>query len=166
MNLKLGSVNTVTKYVSYLENAWQFFTINKYAFSVKEQQIAAKKVYGIDTGLLNTVGFSFSENAGKLMENLVFLQLRRSYQDIYYYKTQQNREVDFYIPSQKLAIQVSQDLSNEDTKERELRSLVELDEEMKGKHHLRVVTLADKETLTDQKKTVEVTPLYDWLLQE
>ena len=42
-NLKLGSVNTVKKYISYLENAWLFFTINKYAYSVKEQQIAAKK---------------------------------------------------------------------------------------------------------------------------
>jgi predicted AAA+ superfamily ATPase len=164
-NLKLGSVNTVTKYISYLENAWLFFTINKYAFSVKEQQIAAKKVYGIDTGLLSTVGFSFSENVGKLMENLVFLQLRRYFQDIYYYKTTQNREVDFYIPSQKLALQVSQDLSNEDTKERELRSLAELDGEMKGKHQLQVITLADKETLSAQKITVEVTPLYEWLLQ-
>jgi len=164
-NLKLGSVNTVTKYVSYLENAWLFFRINKYAFSVKEQQIAAKKVYGIDTGLLNTVGFSFSENTGKLIENLVFLQLRRSYQDIYYYKTQQNREVDFYIPSQKFAIQVCQDLSNAGTKESELRSLTELDEEMKGKHHLQVITPADKETLPIQKKTVEVIPLYKWLLE-
>lgn len=165
-NLKLGSVNTVTKYISYLENAWLFFTINKYAFSVKEQQIAAKKVYGIDTGLLNAVGFSFSENVGKLMENLVFLQLRRNFQDIYYYKTKQNREVDFYIPSQKLAIQVSQDLSSESTKERELRSLAELDEEMKGKHHLQIITLADKDSLLIEKKTVEVTPLYEWLLQE
>jgi predicted AAA+ superfamily ATPase len=165
-NLKLGSVNTVTKYVSYLENAWLFFTINKYAFSVKEQQIAAKKVYGIDTGLLNAVGFSFSETVGKLMENLVFLQLRRYFSDIFYYKTKQNHEVDFYIPSQKLAIQVSQDLSNEDTKERELRSLVELDEEIKGQNQLQVVTLAEKDTLSPQKKTVEVTPLYEWLLQE
>ena len=164
-NLKLGSVNTVTKYISYLENAWLFFTINKYAFSVKEQQIAAKKVYGIDTGLLNAVGFSFSENVGKLMENLVFLHLRRRFQDIYYYKTQQNHEVDFYVPSQKLAIQVSQDLSNEDTKERELRSLAELDEEMKGKHQLHVITLADKDIQSSQKKTVKVTPLYEWLLQ-
>jgi predicted AAA+ superfamily ATPase len=99
------------------------------------------------------------------MENLVFLQLRRYFQDIYYYKTTQNREVDFYIPSQKLAIQVSQDLSNEDIKERELRSLTGLDEEMKGKHQLQVITLADKETLSAQKITVEVTPLYEWLLQ-
>lgn len=165
-NLKLGSVNTVTKYFSYLENAWLFFTINKYAFSVKEQQIAAKKVYGIDTGLLDTVGFSFSRNMGKLMENLVFLQLRRSFRDIFYYKTRLKHEVDFYIPSQKLAIQVSQDLSGKDTRDRELRSLAELDEEMTGKTQLLVVTLAEKDTLSTHKNTVEVTPLYEWLLQE
>ncbi|MCJ7714903.1 MAG: ATP-binding protein, partial [Anaerolineales bacterium] len=103
-HLKLGSANTVKKYIGYLENTWLFFTTNKYAYSVKEQQIAAKKVFSIDTGLLNSVGFSFSENIGKLMENLVFLHLRRNHQDIFYYKTKQNHEVDFYIPSQRLAI--------------------------------------------------------------
>lgn len=163
-NLKLGSVNTVKKYISYLENAWLFFTINKYAYSVKEQQIAAKKIFCIDTGMLNAVGFSFSKNIGKLMENLVFLQLRRHHQDIYYYKTNQNHEVDFFVPSQQLAIQVCQDLSNKDTKKRELRSLIEFTEEKQGQNLLQVVTLAERETIKTDNSTVEVVPLYKWLL--
>ena len=163
-NLKLGSVNTVKKYISYLENAWLFFTINKYAYSVKEQQIAAKKIYSIDTGMLNSVGFSFSKNIGKIMENLVFLQLRRHHQDIFYYKTNQNHEVDFYIPSQQLAIQVCQELSDEETRLRELRSLIELSEEKKGNNLLQIVTLADRETITIEGSSIEVLPLYDWLL--
>jgi len=163
-NLKLGSVNTVKKYISYLENSWLFFTINKYAYSVKEQQIAAKKIFSIDTGMLNSVGFSFSKNIGKLMENLVFLQLRRHHQDIFYYKTKQNHEVDFFVPSEQLAIQVSQDLSNEKTRLRELRSLVELSEEKKEQNRLQIVNLADKETITIEGTTVEVVPLYEWLL--
>ena len=163
-NLKLGSVNTVKKYISYLENAWLFFTINKYAYSVKEQQIAAKKIFSIDTGMLNSVGFSFSKNIGKLMENLVFLQLRRHHQDIFYYKTKQNHEVDFFVPSEQLAIQVSQDLSNEETRLRELRSLVELSEEKKEQNRLQIINLADKETITAEGTTVEVVPLYEWLL--
>jgi len=163
-NLKLGSVNTVKKYISYLENSWLFFTINKYAYSVKEQQIAAKKIFSIDTGMLNSVGFSFSKNIGKLMENLVFLQLRRHHQGIFYYKTKQNHEVDFFVPSQQLAIQVSQDLSNEETRLRELRSLVELSEEKKEQNRLQIVNLADKETITTEGTTVEVVPLYEWLL--
>ncbi len=163
-NLKLGSVNTVKKYISYLENAWLFFTINKYAYSVKEQQIAAKKIYSIDTGMLNSVGFSFSKNIGKIMENLVFLQLRRHHQDIFYYKTNQNHEVDFYIPSQQLAIQVCQELSDEETRLRELRSLIELSEEKKENNLLQIVTLADRETITIEGSSIEVLPLYDWLL--
>ncbi len=165
-HLKLGSANTVKKYIGYLENTWLFFTTNKYAYSVKEQQIAAKKVFGIDTGLLNSVGFSFSENIGKLMENLVFLYLRRNHQDIFYYKTKQNHEVDFYIPSQHLAIQVSQDLNVEETRKRELRSLIELSEERKDQNKLQIVTLADKETITTKGTTVEVLPLYEWLLAD
>jgi len=163
-NLKLGSVNTVKKYVSFLENAWLFFSINKYAYSVKEQQIAAKKIYSIDTGLINSVGFSFSKNTGKLMENLVFLHLRRNYRDIYYYKTNQNHEVNFFVPSQQIAIQVSQDLTNEETRLRELRSLLEFSEEKKGQHQLQIITLADRETITTAGTIVEVFPLYDWLL--
>lgn len=163
-NLKLGSVNTVKKYIHYLENAWLFFTINKYAYSVKEQQIAVKKIYAIDTGMLKSVGFSFSENTGKLLENLVFLQLRRHHQDIFYYKTRQNHQIDFYIPSKKLAIQVTQEMSVEGTRQRELRSLVELSAERSEKHSLQVITLADQETLFLAGVTIEVIPVYEWLL--
>ena len=98
------------------------------------------------------------------MENLVFLQLRRQHQDIFYYKTKQNREVDFFVPSQQLAIQVSQDLSDEETRLRELRSLLELSEDKKDQHLLQIVTLADKETITTEGITVDVVPLYEWLL--
>jgi predicted AAA+ superfamily ATPase len=163
-NLQLGSVNTVKKYISYMENAWLFFTINKYAYSVKEQQIAAKKIFSIDTGMLNSIGFSFSKNIGKLLENLVFLQLRRHHQDIFYYKTKKNHEVDFFVPSEQLAIQVSQDLSDEETRLRELRSLAELSEEKREQNRLLIVNLANKETITTEGITVEVVPLYEWLL--
>lgn len=78
--------------------------------------------------------------------------------------TKQNHEVDFFVPSEQLAIQVSQDLSNEKTRLRELRSLVELSEEKKEQNRLQIVNLADKETITIEGTTVEVVPLYEWLL--
>ena len=56
-----------------MENSWLIFTLNLYDFSVKRQQIAPKKVYCVDTGLAHSVGFSFTPNTGKLLENLVFL---------------------------------------------------------------------------------------------
>ena len=115
-------------------------------------------------GLINAVGFSFSANKGKLLENLVFLQLRRNYTDIYYYKTDRNHEVDFFIPSHNLALQVCQDLSDESTKEREVRSLVELAEEQGNQPLLQVITLRDKDEIQMGGTTISVLPLYEWLL--
>ena len=106
--------------------------MNKYAFSVKEQQIANKKIYCVDTGLVKSIAFSFSENKGKLLENIVFINLWRKYQDVYYYKTQKNNEVDFYIPKERLFVQVSQTLIDPATRERELRALTEALKEVEG----------------------------------
>lgn len=120
---RLGSVNTIKSFMDYLENSWLVFTLNLYDFSIKRQQIAPKKVYCIDTGLANTVGFSFSPNTGKLLENLVFLALRRQEKEIYYYVTPNGYEVDFYLPGKQQLIQVSQNLDQPAAREREMRAL-------------------------------------------
>jgi predicted AAA+ superfamily ATPase len=161
--LKLGSVNTVSSYIDYLENSWLFFVINKYAYSIKKQQIAAKKIYGIDTGLIQSVSFSFSKNKGKLIENAVYLQLKRKAKDIYYYKTDQGYEVDFFLPKDNTAIQVSQHLDNEITKEREIRSLVELASQQK-KVKAFIITESEKAALNIDGQTIQIIPLYEWLL--
>jgi predicted AAA+ superfamily ATPase len=162
--LKLGSVNTVKSYIDYLENSWLFFVINKYAYSVKEQQIAAKKIYSIDTGLSHSVGFGFSENKGKYMENMVFLHLRRKFQKIYYYKTVQDYEVDFFLPQENMMVQVSQHLDVSETKERELRALVMASAEQKMPSVLFIVTEGDKQSIEREGYNIEVIPLYEWLL--
>lgn len=163
--LKLGSVNTVKSYIDYLENSWLFFVVNKYAYSVKEQQIAAKKVYSIDTGLVGSVGFSFSENKGKLMENVVYLQLRRKRQDIYYYKTVQDYEVDFFLPKENAFIQVSQHFDVPETQERELRAITAAVLEQKEVTTHIVVTERDKQTIDREGLHIQVVPLYEWLLK-
>lgn len=162
--LKLGSVNTVKSYVSYLENSWLFMVVNKYAYSVKEQQIAPKKLYCVDTGLAQSVGFSFSENKGKIMENLVFLNLRRQYQTIYYYKTTQDSEVDFYVPSEQLLVQVAQKFDLEETKKREQRALVVAKSELKKVTKLVLVTEGEKQEMEYDGSKIKVVPLYEWLL--
>lgn len=163
--LKLGSVNTVINYIDYLENSWLFFVINKYAYSVKEQQIAAKKTYGIDTGLIQSVGFSFSENKGKLMENAVFLQLRRKYHDVYYYKTTEDYEIDFFIQEEGSLIQVSQHFDTAETRERELRALVGAANEQKKVKKLVIVTESEKSGFEREGVRIQAVPLYEWLLQ-
>lgn len=148
--LQLGSVNTVSSYIDYLEMAWLFFTINQYAFSIRQQQIANKKTYCIDTGLAKSVAFSFSEDKGKFLENAVFLQLRRLYgEDIYYYKTKKGKEVDFYLPKRKTFVQVSLSLVNPETYEREKQALAE----------------AMKEVRRSKGYIITQDEVYEWLLK-
>ncbi|MDA1079661.1 MAG: ATP-binding protein [bacterium] len=162
--LKLGSVNTVSSYIEYLENSWLFFVVNKFAYSVKEQQIAAKKIYGIDSGLIKSIGFSFSENRGKLLENIAFLHLRRQQKNIYYFKTAQDHEIDFVVPELGLYVQVAQQFSIPETREREIRPFFELVKD-KNPQSLLIITEAEKEELLVGDKSVLVIPMYEWLLQ-
>ena len=163
--LKLGSITTVKSYIDYLENSWLFFVINKYTYSVKEQQIAAKKVYSIDTGIAESVGFSFSENTGKFMENTVFLSLKRKYQDIHYYKTNQGFEVDFFLPKENILIQVAQNFDQELVREREIRALIGASTEQKKPLKLIIITGNTKEIIEREEYSIEAIPLYEWLLK-
>lgn len=160
--LKLGSVNTVKNYIDYLQEGWLMFVVNKYAFSIKTQQIANKKLYAIDTGLVKSVAFSFSENIGKLLENMVFLALRRVAEDIYYYTTGNNLEVDFYLPKQKTLIQVCQTLAGEDTKKREIRALEEAMQELNI--NSAVILTEDEENVDLENAGIKIIPIYKWLL--
>ncbi|HNS51835.1 MAG TPA: ATP-binding protein [Anaerolineae bacterium] len=162
--LRLGSVNTVKNYVEYLENSWLVFTTNVYDFSVKRQQVAPKKVYAIDTGLVNAVGFSFSPNTGKLLENQVFLALRRRTPGVYYYRSPGGYEVDFYLPETRELIQVSQNLAQPATRERETRALTDA---LAGLGLTRGLILTDANTapIETDGLELEVRSLAEWLLQ-
>ncbi len=102
----MGSVNTVKNYVEYLENSWLLFTLNVHDPSVKRQQIAPKKVVAVDTGLARAVGYSSSPNTGRLLENAVFLALRRQTHDLFYWASPAGYEVDFCLPGEGRLIQV------------------------------------------------------------
>ncbi len=162
--LRLGSVNTVKNYVEYLENSWLIFTVNVYDFSVKRQQIAPKKVYAIDTGLANAVGFFFSPNTGKLLENLVFLALRRQTPEVYYYTSPGGYEIDFYLPRTGELIQVSQNLAQPATREREIRALSDA---LRGLGLTRglILTDANAAPIETDGLTLEVRSVVEWLLQ-
>src|SRR3990167_7639384 len=123
--LGLGSVNTVKSYLHYLENAYLIFMLDRYAYSSLQRTTSQKKVYAIDTGLINAVSIQFSQNSAKYLENIVFLELHRRYKHIFYYQTKNNLEVDFIVQEKKiiLLIQVCESLQNEKTRKPELTSL-------------------------------------------
>ena len=161
--LKLGSVNTVKNYIEYLEKSWLIFTVNVYDYSVRRQQIASKKTYAIDTGLINAVGFSFSPNRGRLLENLVFLSLRRLGRDIYYFLPKNGYEVDFYLPDRGVLIQVSQNLHQPETREREIRSLLTAMTALNLKESL-ILSEGQAESIQDGGMTIHLQPVAAWLL--
>lgn len=164
--LKLGSVNTVTSYIGYLETSWLLLVINRYAFSVKQQQIANKKVYCIDTGLTKSVAFSFSQDKGKFLENIVFLALRRlNGEDIYYYKTKTEKEVDFYLPRKKIFIQVSQSINDPATRERETDALIDAMGEVEKSTGF-ILTEDEENNLSFDGTAIPVHPIYEWLLSQ
>lgn len=161
----LGSVNTIKSYLDYMENSWLLFTVNLYDFSLKRQQVAPKKVYAIDTGLARTVGFGFSANSGRLLENLVFLTLRRQTSEICYLSTPGGFEIDFYLPAQRQVIQVTRSLEQASVRERELRALQDLPALLPVERAL-ILADADEDDFTLGRLHVQVRSAAGWVLEE
>jgi len=139
--------------------------MNLYDFSVKRQQIAAKKIYCIDSGLSNAVGFGFSPNTGKLLENLVFLTLRQQAKELYYYTTPGGLEVDFYLPERQQLVQVTQTLENPATRERELRALAEAVQTVKVKSAM-ILSNSNEDGFEVNGVPVEVRSTAEWVLSQ
>ncbi|MDO8727759.1 MAG: ATP-binding protein [Candidatus Methanoperedens sp.] len=164
-------LTTVERFSDYIQTACLVFFIKKYSFSMKEQEKAQRKVYSIDSGLSNAIGFRFTRNSGKLMENIVAIQLkiRQSFEpgiEIYYWKDQSGREVDFLVKDGlKVSelIQVCQDLSDMGTKEREVKGLVRAMEEFNIKKGLIITEDFEGDEKVRNNEIIYV-PLWKWLL--
>jgi predicted AAA+ superfamily ATPase len=162
---RVSSVNTIKSYIGYMENSWLLFMLNVYDHSVKRQQIAPKKIYSIDTGLTYTVGFGFSPNTGKLLENLIYLALRRKTKDIYYFSSPGGYEVDFYLPEKRQFIQVTQNLEQPAVRDREMRALQAAMQIVKVQSAL-ILTEANADSLEINGTPVEIRSAAEWLLTE
>jgi len=150
-----------------LENSYLISTLNLYSYFLKQQLIASKKVYCIDNWIANSISFKFSQNRGSYLENLVSIELKRKGYDVYYYRTKNNLEIDFIIRKGskiRQIIQVTQDLNNPDTREREIKSLVRAMQELNLNHGL-ILTEDEKETIHTKGKTINILPVYQWLLE-
>ncbi len=99
--LNLKSVTTIEKYVRYLEEAYALFSVLRYSAKAVERIKSPKKIYVVDNGFIGAKAVQHSPDFGRLMENLIFIELiKRGCQpnrNLFYYKTRNNREVDFII---------------------------------------------------------------------
>ncbi|MHA1376706.1 MAG: ATP-binding protein, partial [Promethearchaeota archaeon] len=160
------SINTIKEYISFLESAYLFFRLNKFSYSYKKQFKTSSKIYSIDNGLINLVSFKFSENKGRLFENLVFLELKRNNKEIYYHKIK--KECDFIIKKNlKItnAIQVSISLDLLKNKKREYEGLIEALNEYNLKEGL-IITEDQYEDLKINGFKIKIRPLWFWLLNK
>lgn len=162
--LNFSNTSKVKNYVDFLSEAYLFFTLFMYDPSVKKQIVNDRKIYAIDSGLINSIGFRFSENEGRLLENVVFLELLRQKKDLFYYHGK--RECDFLIREGikiKTAIQVSVYLNDPETRKREISGLLEAIEKYKLKEGF-VITNSEEKRLEIEGKSIIIVPLWKFLL--
>ena len=98
-DLNFSSVATVQKFIGYLSEPYLFLNLTRYATKIKLQQKSPKKSYVIDTGFIHARSFELSPNYGRLLENVVFIELlRRELRpelDLFYYRARNDKEIDF-----------------------------------------------------------------------
>ena len=163
----IKNVHTIKNYTGYLESSYLLIFIKKFSFKLKEQMMSPKKVYCIDTGMIYSIAFKFSEDTGRLMENLVAVELerRRSHSGepkIFYWKDYQQREVDFVLKEGENIIeliQVSYASDKNDSDEREIKSLQKASLELRCKK-LTLITWDFEGEIED----IKCVPLWKWLV--
>jgi predicted AAA+ superfamily ATPase len=144
-----------------------------FSFKLKEQFKAPKKVYCIDSGLAANIAFKLSKDQGKIMENVVFIELlrRKLYQnldwELYYWKDHRGREIDFVVKaseSVKQLVQVTYASTEDEIEPRELEAFEVAAAELRCENLL-VITWDYEGVTAIGNKTVKLVPLWKWLLK-
>lgn len=118
----------------------------------------------IDSALIRIMGFRISEDKGRLLENIVFLQLKMRGEEIYFHKEQ--KECDFLVRKDHRitqAIQVTTQLSDENVRDREMSGLIEA-MHVHGLQEGLILTENEEETLQIEDFQIKVLPIWKWLL--
>lgn len=139
-NGRKTSNETVDNYLSMLEKAYLIHKVRRFDIKGKQYLKTQAKYYVCDVGLRNAILGTWDADAGHVLENIVFLELKRRYQEVVVGRTQ-DREVDFIARSTDglTYFQVTQSLSNETVLARELASLDQIPD-----HHEKIVLSMDR----------------------
>lgn len=180
--LNLKSVTTTEKYINYLEEAYLIFSLLRYSPKSIQRIKSPRKVYAVDNGFVTAKAIQHSPDKGKLMENLVFIELvKRGFEpnrELFYYKTRNDREVDFLVKKGHMVtelIQVCYESINSDVEQREVKALFEASDELSAKGgsasggqvpKLTVLTWDEKRETEKDGMTIQFRPLWEWLLEK
>ena len=161
--IKIGK-NTLYEFLDYVQNIFLALTLHKYDKSLVNKELGEKKIYSIDIGLNNATEFKFSDDIGKSLENAVFLELKRNYRELFYYRDSHS-ECDFIINEMNAitqAIQVTYDMSDEDTKHREVKGLVAACKKFKLNKGV-IVTYDTEDEIIQDEINISLVPFYKWV---
>jgi len=162
--------STLQKYLSYIENSYFTFSLPIFSYKIKDQMQYPKKIYFIDNAFINSISTKFSNNFGRLYENTVAVELKRRKKECYYWKNMEKEEVDFVVKNDAKIdqlIQVCYDITDSDTKKREIRALLKASKDLKCKNLL----VIGKDYFGEEdlewfgiKRKIKFIPLWKWLL--
>lgn len=159
------SVPTVSSYIGFSEDAWLLLRLRNIA-SVFSEKETVSKYYFIDNGLLSLQLLSVDSI---LLENMVALSLFHRYghdpdnERVYFYNA--NVEVDFYVPEDELAVQVSYSIKDQVTYDREVGALTKFPNVHPCRRRV-IITYDETGTITDKHGIIEVIPCWKWLLNQ
>lgn len=166
-SIEIKNINTIKNYIQYLEESFLFSKLPLFSFSYKAQVYNPHKMYVADIAFFQNIAFKTSENIGAIYENIVCFSLKRDRDnEVFYYKTKKNFEVDFLVKKgDKIRdlIQVSSDVYSLKTKEREERALIGAMEELKMSKGVIINENIEEEKRISNKKIIYI-PLWKWLL--
>lgn len=162
--LGVKNASTVKNYLQYIQNTYLIFQVSKFDYSVKKQIQNLRKVYFIDQALISRLGFLFSSEKGRLLENLVFIELQRRGLEVFYYSGK--NECDFLVrKGTKIthAIQVCYSFESPETKQREITGLTEAIKEYNLEKGL-ILTNDFSENISLNSSVIEIMPVWKWVL--
>lgn len=158
--------SVVSDYLDWFEDAYAFFTVRIFDASLARSNTNPKKIYCIDHALVTSTNSGILVNNGHLLENLVYVTLRRKTQDVFYYKTRAGREVDFITsdPSTgRQLVQVCETLADPRTRKREVSALSEAMRELHISSSC-IVTRHEQERIDTDSGVIHVVPVWTFLL--
>jgi predicted AAA+ superfamily ATPase len=158
--------SVVSDYLEWFEDAYFLFTVRIYDASQARRDTNPKRIYCVDHAMVTSVSSGILVNSGHLLENLVFMALRRLHPEIHYYKTKSSREVDFIVPMlgrPPMLIQVCENLAEPRTRKRETAALNEAMAELGLKTGV-IVTRGEEAWIEVDAGTIAVVPAWRFLL--
>lgn len=161
-------VNTITDYFSYFKEVFLFDELYKFDYSLKQQFGSEKKVYCIDIGLAAAISFLFSDDKGRMLENLVYIELKRRKYEVYFHKGK--KECDFIVKHNLDIVQVIQvcySLVDAETKNREMQGLIDALQLYTNAEGLIITadeSMEDEIIIEEEKRVIKIVPIWKWLL--